>query len=146
MVSTKKLINMARNWQRISAIKRMSQSQANEDSSTSGRSSTPSIMAEKGHFVAYCSDGKRYSIPITYLQSSIFRELLKMSEEEYGIQNKGPITFPFDSTFIDYMISLCKRKTTKDVEKALLLSIAANSRSSPCTVYQQETRQHILGF
>ncbi|GAA0142713.1 hypothetical protein LIER_03548 [Lithospermum erythrorhizon] len=144
MISTKKLIKMARNWHRIDTIKtKVSLPQNNEDSSTSGRSSLPTVV-EKGHFVAYTSDGRRYSIPIAFLQSSIFRELLKMSEEEYGIPNAGPITFPCNSMFMDYIISLSKRKTTKDVEEALLLSIASYRCSSSCTVYQQETSQHVL--
>ncbi|GAA0178425.1 hypothetical protein LIER_29833 [Lithospermum erythrorhizon] len=111
----------------------------------SSRSSLPSV-AEKGHFVAYTADGKRYSIPISYLRSSIFRELFKMSEEEYGIPNGGPITYPCDSIFIDYTISLSERKTTKDVEEALLLSIDAYRCWSSCTVYQQQTSHHVLVF
>ncbi|GAA0184130.1 hypothetical protein LIER_31426 [Lithospermum erythrorhizon] len=141
MITTKKLVKMAKKWQNKAAInrKRIPFNKNTKDESTSSHSSTSSI-AEKGHFVAYTADGKRYSIPIAYLQSAIFRELFKMYEEEYGISKEGPITLPCDSIFMDYLITLVRRKTTKDVEQALLLSVVANR----CSLYQQETSQHVV--
>ncbi|KAG9131390.1 hypothetical protein Leryth_019639 [Lithospermum erythrorhizon] len=137
---------MAKKWQSKAAFnrKRIPSNKNTKDESTSGHSSKMSSIAEKGHFVAYTSDGKRYSIPIAYLQSAIFRELFKMSEEEYGISNEGPITLPCDSIFMDYLISLIRRKTTMDVEQALILSIVASRCSSSCFMYQQETSQHVV--
>ncbi|GAA0142712.1 hypothetical protein LIER_03547 [Lithospermum erythrorhizon] len=43
-----------------------------------------------------------------------------------------------------YYIPIPIYKTTKDVEEALLLSVAANKCSSSCTVYNQETSKHAL--
>ncbi|GAA0174679.1 hypothetical protein LIER_28015 [Lithospermum erythrorhizon] len=145
MVSTKKLIKMAKKWQRIAALnrKRIPFPNNNKDESTSEHSSMYSV-AKKGHFIAYTADGKRYSIPIAYLQSAIFRELFKMSEEEYGISNEGPIALPCDSVFMDYLISLTSRKTSMEIEQALLLSIVSNRCSSSCSMYQQEICQHVV--
>jgi len=38
-------------------------------------------VADKGHFVVYTSDSKRGMVPLGYLESIIFVELLKMSED-----------------------------------------------------------------
>ncbi|KAH7692298.1 Small auxin-up RNA protein [Dioscorea alata] len=43
-----------------------------------------SSVAEKGHFFVYTSEGKRYMVPLAYLENNIFKELLKISEENLG--------------------------------------------------------------
>ncbi|KAI4325020.1 hypothetical protein MLD38_030454 [Melastoma candidum] len=37
---------------------------------------------------------QRFVIPVAYLRHRLFIELLKVSEEEYGFEHKGPITIP----------------------------------------------------
>ncbi|KAK3037728.1 hypothetical protein RJ639_031099 [Escallonia herrerae] len=106
MINSKKLIKMARIWQRIAAMRR-------KRISSSGRSAS---VTDKGHFVAYTTDRV---FPLVYLSSYIFRELLKVSEEEYGLPSKGPLVFPCDAVFMDYAITLIQKRTTQDVEKAL---------------------------
>ncbi|MBA0766502.1 hypothetical protein Gotri_015536 [Gossypium trilobum] len=64
MVSTKILIRMARKWQKLAAI---------------GRRRITSSLVDKGHFVIYTIDQKRFVIPLAYLRNTIFVELLKMS-------------------------------------------------------------------
>ncbi|KAI5668153.1 hypothetical protein M9H77_18006 [Catharanthus roseus] len=106
------------------------------ESSSSCSSTAP--VAEKGHVVVYTADHKRYSFPIAYLNNYIFRELLIMVEEEFGVPIDGPITIPCEAVFMDYLISLVQRGATKYVEEALLLSIS----SSRCSSFYTEIRQH----
>ncbi|KAL3539129.1 hypothetical protein ACH5RR_002495 [Cinchona calisaya] len=142
MINTRKLIKMARKWQRMAALsrKRISLFPGNINvaiSTTDTGCSAPA--AEKGHFVVYTADQSRYSFPIAYLNNPIFRELLKMAEEEFGLPSDGPITIPCDAVFMDYLISLIRRRATKDTERAVLLSMA----SCRCSfVHQQEKISH----
>ena len=52
------------------------------------------MVADKGHFVVYTTDKRRFVVPLMYLNNEIFRELLKMSEDEFELPNDGPITLP----------------------------------------------------
>jgi hypothetical protein len=142
MISTRKLMRMARKWQRAAAIKRkwISFPNNNGNANYSGCCSSP--VAEKGYFVVYTADQQRYSFPITYLNNYIFRELFRMAEEVFGLPSDGPITIPCDSTFMHYVISLIQRNATQDMEKALLMSIAACRYSSSYAGHQSESRQH----
>ncbi|KAK2982204.1 hypothetical protein RJ640_024949 [Escallonia rubra] len=133
MINSKKLIKMARKWQRVAAIRR-------KIISLSGSSAS---VTDKGHFVVYSTDRKRYVFPLVYLNSYIFRELLKVSEEEYGLPTDGPIVFPCDAVFVEYAIALIQKRTTQDVEKSLLMSIV-NRCSSSYSLHQQETNQRLL--
>lgn len=47
-----------------------------------------------------------------------------MSEEEFGLPRDGPITLPCEAAFVEYALSLIRRHVDRDVEKALLLSLA----------------------
>ncbi|KAL2254927.1 UNVERIFIED_CONTAM: Auxin-responsive protein SAUR62 [Sesamum indicum] len=51
------------------------------------------------------------------ISSSIFRELLRMSEEEFGLPSDGPITLACDLEFMGYVASLMQKKAARDVEK-----------------------------
>ncbi|KAH6823294.1 SAUR-like auxin-responsive protein family [Perilla frutescens var. hirtella] len=141
MISARKLIKMARKWQRVAALtrKRISFPKKIDEVSTSDHSSE---VAEKGHFIVYTNDGVRFSLPIAHLNSLIFRELLIMSEEEFGLPRNGPITLPCDSQFLKYVTSLMQKKAAKDVEKALLLSMAAYRCSSSHGLHQHQQRSH----
>ncbi|KAL0383878.1 UNVERIFIED_CONTAM: Auxin-responsive protein SAUR67 [Sesamum radiatum] len=132
---------MARKWQRVAALrrKRISFPRKVGEVSTSDEHSS-SETPEKGHFIVYTTDKRRLSFPIAYLNSSIFRELLRMSEEEFGLPRDGPITLPCDSEFMGYVISLMQKKAAREVEKALLLSMGScRSSSSYNNIHQQET-------
>ncbi|KAI5668148.1 hypothetical protein M9H77_18001 [Catharanthus roseus] len=93
MISTRKLIRMARKWQKKANIgrKRISFHRNNENTTTSDCSSSSSPLAGKGHFVVYSADQKRYSFPISYLNNYIFRELFRLAEEEFGLPNQKNI-------------------------------------------------------
>ncbi|CAE5958812.1 unnamed protein product [Arabidopsis arenosa] len=133
MMNTKKLLKMAKKWQQRAALSRKRISFERSVATTS--SSTP---AEKGCFVVYTSDKIRFAFPISYLRNSVFQEVLKISEEEFGLSSDGPITLPFDSVFLEYLIKLIQRRMDGDTEKALLMSISSARCSKPYSFQQQE--------
>ncbi|XP_074314616.1 auxin-responsive protein SAUR66-like [Silene latifolia] len=130
MISTKKLIKMAKKWQRIAIASRK-------------RVSWPKPVTDEGHFVVYTTDGTRFMIPLTYLNADIFRELLRMAEEEFGIDASGPITLPCDSSLMEYIISMIQKHVAKDFENALIASLAS-CRYSSLVEHQQQNNQHLL--
>ena len=69
-------------------------------------------------------------IPLAFLSNSIFCELFKMSEEEFGLPSDGPITLPCDSVVMNYIVSLMERGLDKDLERAVLNSITSYRCSS----------------
>lgn len=77
MISPKKLIKMARKWQRMAMIRQ----RGIVLPGIIGNSDEASLsVVSKGHFVVYTADQRRFVIPLVYLKSEIFRELLKMAE------------------------------------------------------------------
>ncbi|MBA0581134.1 hypothetical protein Gorai_023320 [Gossypium raimondii] len=151
MLSTKKLIRMERKWRKMAAIGRKTitstgstrRKVADEDHSSE------SSVGDKGHFVVYTADKKRFVIPLSYLNNSIFQELFKMSEEEFGLSSDGPITFPCDSVIMSYIVLLVRRGLAKDLEKAVLNSITSNSFSSYSTFFLEghaEKQLPVCGF
>ncbi|KAL5562417.1 hypothetical protein UlMin_032164 [Ulmus minor] len=66
---------------------------------------------EKGSFVIYTTDQKRFALPLAYLCKSIILELLKMSAEEFGLSRAGPITLPCDSVLMNYIVLLLQHIT-----------------------------------
>ncbi|XP_021848517.1 auxin-responsive protein SAUR66-like [Spinacia oleracea] len=131
MISTKKLLKMARKWQKIAAASRK-------------RISWPRPVADKGHFVVYTTDGRRFIIPLAYLKSEIFIELFRIAEEEFGLTSSGPITLPCDSSFMEYAISMIQRRVAEDLEKALIMSLASCRYFSVSHEHQDQTNSHLL--
>ncbi|MBA0766498.1 hypothetical protein Gotri_015534 [Gossypium trilobum] len=128
MVSAKKLIQLAMKWQKMVAIrrKRITLPSSTMDSDTN--SSSTSTVVEKGHFVVYSADQKRFVLPLEYLKNEIVMELFNLAEEKFGLPGNGLLILPCDATFMEYVIALIKRKPSKDVEKALILSVANQKR------------------
>ncbi|XP_052192238.1 auxin-responsive protein SAUR68-like [Diospyros lotus] len=146
MISSKKLVKMARKWQKLAAItpKRIT-SPITKEAVAAGHCSPSTV--DKGHFVVYSADGTRFVIPLAYLSKEVVRELLKMAEEEYGLPSHGPITLPFDAIFFEYALSLIKRNASEELQGALLLSIT----SSRCLSFQnhqqgQSNQQLVCSF
>ncbi|KAL1192569.1 Auxin-responsive protein SAUR64 [Cardamine amara subsp. amara] len=141
MMNTKKLIKMARKWHKRAALHRKRIS-FHKSSATA-----QSTAIEKGCFVVYTADNTRSAFPISYLSNSVFQEVLKISEEEFGLPTDGPITLPFDSIFLEYLIKLIQRRMDGDTEKALLMSISSARCSSQCSLQQQSSStQQLLIF
>ncbi|GAB2219515.1 hypothetical protein Droror1_Dr00007151 [Drosera rotundifolia] len=137
MISSQKLIKLARKWQRLAGLrrKRISWPQvASMKNDTCGMSST----ASKGHFVLYSVDGRRFEIPLTVLRNPIVAELLQAGEEEFGLARNGPITLPCDGILMEYVLSLIGRSMSENLQKQLSASIVRNS----CFSYSQLVQEH----
>ncbi|KAI3907105.1 hypothetical protein MKW92_005350 [Papaver armeniacum] len=91
-ISPKKLLTMVRRWQDRVEVKR--------------RRILFPTSNENGYFVVYTTDNKRYTVPLEYLNNTLFKELFKLSEEEFG---NRPITLLCDSIFMDCAISFLRR-------------------------------------
>ncbi|KAF8107816.1 hypothetical protein N665_0116s0023 [Sinapis alba] len=143
-MNTKKLIKMAKKWQQRAVLHRK---RISFQRSSASSSSTTAVEKEKGCFVVYTADKTRFAFALTYLSNSVFQELLKISEEEFGLQASGPITLPFDSIFLEYLIKLVQRRMDEDTEKALLMSISSAKCSLQCSLQQQkQNTQQLLVF
>ena len=104
---------------------------------------------DKGHFVVYTMDKRRFVIPLAYLSNSIFLELLKMSEEEFGLSSDGPILLPCDSVFMNYMVLLIQRGLAKDLEEAVLNSLNTYRCSYSTTFFHEghaDQQSLVCGF
>ncbi|KAF8377738.1 hypothetical protein HHK36_031123 [Tetracentron sinense] len=143
MINPKRLIEMARKWQKVASVgkKRISSSRTNwgVDENKCNK-----FVADKGHFVVYTADRRPFVIPLEYLSNNIFIELLKMSEEEFGLPSDGPITLPCNALLIEYIISLVQRSASKDLEKGLLMSIATGRCSSSSSFHEGQIKQQLL--
>ena len=58
----------------------------------------------RGHFAAYTRDGRRFFIPIAYLGSDTFRELLNTAEEEFGAPGGRPIVLPCSADRLEQIL------------------------------------------
>ncbi|XP_022764304.1 auxin-responsive protein SAUR64-like [Durio zibethinus] len=111
--------------------------------------SNKSLAADKGHFVVYTMDIKRFVIPLAYLSNSIFQELFMMSEEEFGLSSDGPITLPCGSVIMSYIVLLVQRGLAKDLEKAVLNSISGHRCSSYSSFFHKghaDQQSLVCGF
>ncbi|KAL5805029.1 hypothetical protein ACOSQ3_031829 [Xanthoceras sorbifolium] len=116
MINPNKLIKTARKWQRIAC-----------------------------HFVVYTNDQRRFIFPISYLSNCIFQELLRMSEDEFGLPNNGPITLPCDAIFMEYAVSLIQGCVDRHLQEALLMSVPMSKCSqSPSQHHYGQTSQQLL--
>ena len=144
MISTKKLIKMAKKWQKFAAMQRKRISFPRNGSDADSCSTSSSSIVEKGHFVVYTADQARFVLPLTYLENVAVAQLLNMSEEEFGLPSCGPITLPCDSAFMSYIISLVKKGVAAgDLHKALLLSIPSTCCSTS-SLHQKSGNQQLL--
>ncbi|CAN6464263.1 unnamed protein product [Victoria cruziana] len=141
MISAKRLVQMARKWQKMAARGRKRISFGVVPKSNASKKTV--AIAEKGHFVAYASDGKRYMVPLACLQRPIFQELLKMAEEEFGLTINGAITFPCDSAVVDYIMSLVQRDMSIQMEDALITSISSSRCFSSSVLPQRHCYQQM---
>ncbi|KAL1192567.1 Auxin-responsive protein SAUR66 [Cardamine amara subsp. amara] len=140
MMNTKKLIKMAKKWQQRAALSRKIISFQRSSATSS------STTVEKGCFVVYTADKIRFAFPISYLSNPVVQELLKISEEEFGLPTEGPITLPFDSAFLEYLIKLVKRRMDGDTEKALIMSISSARCSLQLQEQQSSSTQQLFVF
>lgn len=62
----------------------------------------------KGHFVVYAMEGRRFVVPLRFLQHPIFQVLLEMAEEEFGAARDGPLRVPCEEKLMEHVVSLLK--------------------------------------
>ncbi|KAK8656234.1 hypothetical protein V6N13_098190 [Hibiscus sabdariffa] len=96
--------------------KRITLSRTTTDAETN--SCSTSSVVDKGHFVVYGVDQKRFVLPLEYLKNNIVMELFNLTEEKFGLPGNGIVLMPCDANFMDYVIALIKKKPSKEVEKA----------------------------
>ncbi|XP_006660367.1 auxin-responsive protein SAUR36-like [Oryza brachyantha] len=126
MISSKKLAQLSKKWQGMGAIGRKrvtTASETKELTRSSSSSSCSGSVAGKGNCVVYSCDGRRFEVPLAYLRTPVFAELLRMSQEEFGFTSGCPITLPCDAAVMEYVVCLVRREASEEVEKALLSSI-----------------------
>ncbi|KAL6656423.1 hypothetical protein ACP70R_007249 [Stipagrostis hirtigluma subsp. patula] len=112
MIHPKKLSQLARKWQRVKTAAR--------DNDTC---CTTSPVVDKGHCAMYTADGRRFEVPLVYLGTMVFSELLRMSQEEFGFTGDGRITLPCDAAVVEYVMCLLRKNASEEVEKAFLNSV-----------------------
>ncbi|KAH7692254.1 Small auxin-up RNA protein [Dioscorea alata] len=132
---------MARKLLKVPSLKRKISSPRANDTCSDINACSTSYVAEKGHFNVYSSEGKRFMVPLAYLDNSIFKELLRISEEEFGLPCDGPITLPCDAASMEYVLSLLRRGVSKEMEKALLSSIFISCHSTCSNLAVEHTQQ-----
>ncbi|KAJ6985856.1 hypothetical protein NC653_023707 [Populus alba x Populus x berolinensis] len=143
IISAKKLVKLARKWQKLAAISRKRLTFPQTISSLDSDDCSTSSTAEKGHFVVYTTDEKRFVLPLDYLNNEIVKELFNLAEEEFGLTSNGPLTLPCDAAFMEYAITMIKKNVAKDVEKALLITLASNRCSSSLNFHHDVTNQQL---
>ncbi|KAL9269294.1 Auxin-responsive protein SAUR67-like protein [Drosera capensis] len=128
----------------IMHIKRSENDQLKETHRTCKKveSCSVSSMAEKGHFVVYSVDGRRFEIPLTYLQNQIVAEFLQAAEEEFGPARDEPITLPCNGVLLEYALSLIRRRVCEDMQKVLAVYIANGRCSSYSELVQEQSTQY----
>ncbi|KAF7060415.1 LOW QUALITY PROTEIN: hypothetical protein CFC21_067209 [Triticum aestivum] len=126
MVSAKRLSQMAKKWQTIAAIGRKRLTRTTTAAKGAGNdeccATSPSV-AMKGHCVVYTADRARFEVPLAYLGTSIFSELLRMSQEEFR-GDDGRIMLPCDAAVMEYAMCLLQRDASMEVMKAFMSSVA----------------------
>jgi hypothetical protein len=89
---------MAKKWQGMPALARKRLTPSTPVKETDGSSCSISSVASKVHCVVYSADGRRFEVSLVYLNTTVFGELLTISQEEFGFaSDDGRITPPCDA-------------------------------------------------
>ncbi|XP_042435766.1 auxin-responsive protein SAUR64-like [Zingiber officinale] len=109
--------------------------------------SSSRVVAEKGHFVVYTVEDVRFMLPLAFLKSPVLQELLKVSEEEFGLPGDGPIRLACNANFMEYILALFQRRVSGEVERALLASLDAKRCSSASLLsHAGKDQQQLVAF
>ncbi|KAI4989537.1 hypothetical protein ZWY2020_036854 [Hordeum vulgare] len=142
MAGAKRLAQLAKKWQRVEALgrKRLAVS-AKEDQDCC--SSVPA----KGHCVMYTADGRRFEVPLAFLGTVVFGELLRLCQEDFGFAGgDGKITLPCDAALMEYAMCLIRRSASVEMEVAFLGSMAMTLTchyDASCAVSRVGVAQHV---
>ncbi|CAN1134704.1 Auxin-responsive protein SAUR61 [Linum perenne] len=100
-INPKRLLQIAKKWQTIAATREKHSPNPKTITQSNSIKISPKIPTNRGHFVVYTADFKRFVLPLSYLEHAVFRELFQKSEEEFGVPCDGPIMVPCDSVFME---------------------------------------------
>ncbi|KQJ91329.1 hypothetical protein BRADI_4g37000v3 [Brachypodium distachyon] len=110
MARAKRLAQLAKKWQRMEALGRKRLTVTDKEDEECCTS-----VPAKGHCV-----------PLVYLSTTVFGELLRMSQHEFGFASDGKITLPCDAVVMEYAMCLLRKNASAEVEKALLSSMVTS--------------------
>ncbi|XP_020254902.1 auxin-responsive protein SAUR68-like [Asparagus officinalis] len=131
---------MVKKWRKMAALGR----RRIMSSSTSAYSP---CLADKGHIFVYSSDSKRFMIPLSFLGQTIFRELFRLAEEEFGLPKDGPIVLPCDALSLAGIISMLHRRGSKDEKSdALMFSAGDQCFSSSLSLKRDDQQQCVTVY
>jgi hypothetical protein len=88
----------------------------------------------KGHCIMYTTNGRCFEVPLVYLSTMVFRELLRVSQDAFGFPSDGKITLPCDAGVMDYVMGLLGRNAYAKVENALLSSMVTSCHYTGCVM------------
>jgi hypothetical protein len=115
MICAKRTAQLVKKWQMMAALGR--------------KRFTCASVAVKGHCVMYTTDGRRFEVPLAYLSTLVFLELLRMSQEEFGFIGNEQITLPCDAAVMEYAMCLLRGGSSTEVEKAFLSTMPCHDAS-----------------
>lgn len=75
----------------------------------------------------YTNEGKRFVLPLDYLNHPMLQVLLEMAEDEFGTTIDGPLKVPCDGSLLDHIIMLVRRSKSHDYD-----DVEKSSTSSSC--------------
>ncbi|NP_001151993.2 SAUR52 - auxin-responsive SAUR family member [Zea mays] len=130
MISAKRVAHLAKKWQRMAAQGRQRLTWGGAGAAAKQAGESCSSVASKGHCAVYTADGARFEVPLACLSTPVFRELLQMSQEEFGFSGgdgSGRITLPCDTAVMEYAMCLLRRSASAELEQAFLSTVAATS-------------------
>lgn len=67
-----------------------------------------------------------------------------MSEEEFGLPSKWPITFPCDSMFMDYIMLLVRQGLGRELERTVINSVTIGNCSLAAFSHEEYAGQQSL--
>uniref|UniRef100_A0A8R7QI83 Auxin-induced protein 6B n=1 Tax=Triticum urartu TaxID=4572 RepID=A0A8R7QI83_TRIUA len=129
MAGAKRFARLTKKWQRVEALgrKRLTVSDKEDQDCCSS-------VPAKGHCVMYTAEGRRFEVPLEYLSTTVFGELLRMSQDEFGFASDGKISLPCDAAVMEYVMCLLRRNASAEVESALLRSMVTPCHYTGCAM------------
>ncbi|KAM0849235.1 hypothetical protein ACQ4PT_053845 [Festuca glaucescens] len=121
MINAKRIAQLATKCQRVAVLTRK---RLTRTTKTAAKGCSTAV-AGKGHCVMYTTDGRRFEVPLAYLSTVAFSELLRMSQEVFGFASREDnIKLTCDAVVMEYVMSLLRRSATTEIEAAFLNSMA----------------------
>lgn len=111
MINAKRIAPLATKWQRVAVLTRKRLTRT----TTTAAKWCSTAVAGKDHCVMYTTDGRRFKVPLAYLSTVVFSELLRMSKKVVGFASREDrIKLPCDAVVMEYVMSLLGRSATNE--------------------------------